>query len=106
MCCLIEPRREFPIEKFGILDAYIPSERIDVVSATTTLASVILSSLRFFQVYGLPDRRNNRLLGKTKYAHINEEGVISGFTDLSHFSPAAQNRRMEAYDTSITLAAT
>ena len=92
MCCLIEPRREFPIEKFKILDAYIPSERIDVVSATTTLTSIILSSLRFFQVYGLPDRRNHRLLGKTKYAHINEEGVISGFTDMSHLSPAAQNR--------------
>ena len=101
VCCLIEPRREFPIEKFGILDAYIPSERIDVVSATTTLTSIILSGLRFFQVYGLPDRRNHRLLGKTKYAHINEEGVISGFTDMSHLSPTAQNRRMEAYDTGI-----
>ena len=78
MCCLIEPRREYPIEQYNILDAYIPSERIDVVSATTTLTSIILSGLRFFQVYGLPDKRNHRLLGKAKHAHINDDGVISG----------------------------
>ena len=101
MLGLIEPRRDFPIEKFGILDAYVPSQRIEVVSATTMLASIILSGLRFFQIYGLPDQRDHRLLGKTKYAHLNEEGVIAGFTDLSHLSPGAQNRRLDAYNTGI-----
>ena len=101
MLCLIEPKREFPIEKFGILDAYVPSQRIEVVAATTTLASIILSGLRFFHVYGLHDRRDNRLLGKTKYAHMNEDGVAAGFSDLAHLSPEAQNRRLEAYNTGI-----
>ena len=97
MCCLIESRREFPIEQFGILEAYIPAERIDVVSATTTLRSIVLSGLRFFQVYGLPNKRENRLLGKAKHAHLNEDSVLTGFMNMSHLSPAAQNLRLEAY---------
>ena len=71
------------------------------MAATTTLASIILSGLRFFQVYGLPGRKDNRLLGKTKYAHMNEDGVAAGFSDLSCLSPEAQNRRLEAYNTGI-----
>ena len=87
MCCLIEPRREFPLEKYGVLEAYIPAERIDVISATTILTSIILSGLRFFQVYGLPDKRDHRLLGKAKHARLNEDGVITGFTDMAHLRP-------------------
>ena len=71
------------------------------MSAATTLASIILSCLRFFKVYGLPDRRDSRLLGKTKWTLINEDGVASGFFDMSHLSPEAQNRRLEAYNTKI-----
>ena len=101
MICLVEPRREFPIEKFGIIDAFVPAQRIEVLSAATTLASIIISCLKFFKVYGLPDRRDNRLLGKTKWNLMNEEGVASGFTDMSHLSPEAQNRRLETYNTKI-----
>ena len=101
MCCLVEPRREFPIDQFGILEAYMPAERIDVVAAITTMTSIVLSRLRFFQVYGLPDKIENRLLGKAKYAHLNKDGVLTGFMNMAHLSPSAQNLRLEAYKTGI-----
>ena len=58
-----------------------------------------------YPVYGssksMDCRRDSRLLGKTKWTLIKEDGVASGFSDMSHLSPEAQNRRLEAYNTKI-----
>ena len=91
MCILVEPRRAYPIEKFGTLEAYLPSERIEVIAATTTLTSIFLSGYRFFQVFGLPDKTENRLLGRVKQAYFKENGILSGFMNLTHLTPADQN---------------
>ena len=101
MCCLVEPRRAFPIEHFGILEAYLPAERIEIIAATTTLTSIFLSGLCFFQVYGLPDKRENRLLGRAKHVPLKEDGVLSGFMNLTHLSPSNQSLRLEAYEAEI-----
>ena len=67
LICLLEPRKEYPLSKFGILDAYVPAHHIEVLTGVTTLASIIISGLEFFKSYGVPNQR--RLLGKSKFAH-------------------------------------
>ena len=87
LVCLLEPWREYPLSKFGILDAYVPAHRIEVLTGVTTLASNILSGLRFLKVYGVPNQKEDRLLGKSKCAHCNTDGTAAGFSHLSHLSP-------------------
>ena len=98
LVCLLEPRREHPLSKFGILDAYVPAHHIEVLAGVTTLASIILSGLRFLQVYGVPNQKEDRLLGKSKFAHWNTDGITAGFSHLSHLSPEVQNCKLEAYN--------
>ena len=45
LCILIEPRRAYPIDQFG---TYLPAEKIEVITAITTLTSIFLSGYRFF----------------------------------------------------------
>ena len=48
LVCLLEPRREYPLSKFGILDAYVPAHRIEVLTGATTLASILdFGSLKY-----------------------------------------------------------
>ena len=101
LVCLLEPRREYPLSKFGILDAYVPAHRIEVLTGATTLASIILSGLEFFKAYGVPNQKEDRLLGKSKFAHWNLDGIAAGFPNLSHLSPEAQNHKLEAYNADI-----
>ena len=101
LCILVEPRRAYPIEKFGTLEAYLPAERIEIIVATTSLTSIFLSGYRFFQVFGLPDRTENMLLGRVKQTSFKEEGVLSGFMNLTHLSPADQNLKLAAYETEL-----
>ena len=99
---LVEPRRAYPIVEFGLLDAYLPSERIEVVAAVTTLTSIFLSGYWFFQKQGLPDKQENRVLGRAHdHTYFNLKGVLSGFTNLNHLSPAEQNRRLAEYETDL-----
>ena len=97
LICLLEPRKEYPLSKFGILDAYIPAHRIEVLTGVTTLASIIISGLEFFKSYGVPNQKEDRLLGKSKFAHWNLDGMATGFSNLSHLSPEGQNLKLEAY---------
>ena len=98
LCLLIEPRRAYPIDQFGTLDAYLPAEKIEVITAITTLTSIFLSGYRFFQKVGLPDNQENRLLSRAKEAYFNERGILSGFTNLTHLPPVEQNRKLAAYE--------
>ena len=98
LCILVEPRRAHPIDQFGTLEAYLPSEKIEVITAITTLTSIFLSGYRFFQKVGLPDNKENRLLGRAKEAYFNEKGILSGFTNLTHLTPAEQNRKLASYE--------
>ena len=89
LCLLVEPRRTFPMAEFGLLDAYLPSERIEVVAAVTTLTSIFLSGYWFFQKQGLPDKQENRVLGRAHdHTYFNLKGALSGFTNLAHLPPA------------------
>ena len=98
LCILVEPRRAHPIDQFGTLEAYLPSEKIEVITAITTLTSIFLSGYRFFQKVGLPDNKENRLLSRAKEAYFNEKGILSGFTNLTHLTPAEQNRKLASYE--------
>ena len=98
LCILVEPRRVYPIEKFGTLEAYLPSEKIEVITAITTLTSIFLSGYRFFQLVGLPDKTENRLLGRVKQAYFKENGILSGFMNLTHLTPADQNLKLASYE--------
>ena len=93
LVCLLEPRREYPLSKFGILD--VPAHPIEVLTGTTTLASILLSGLYFLGIYGLPDQKENRLLGKAKHFRWKAEGVAAGFCNISHLDPAEQNSKLE-----------
>ena len=99
---LVEPRRAYPLVEFGLLEAYLPAERIEVVAAVTTLTSIFLSGYWFFQKLGLPDKQENRVLGRAHdHTYFNLKGVLSGFTNLNHLSPAEQNRRLAEYETDL-----
>ena len=102
MLILVEPRRGYPLVEFGLLEAYLPAERIEVVTAVTTLTSIFLSGYWFFQKLGLPDKRENRVLGRAHdHTHFSLKGVLSDFTNLSHLPPAEQNRRLAEYEKDI-----
>ena len=102
MLILVEPRRAYPLVEFGLLEAYLPAERIEVVTAVTTLTSIFLSGYWFFQKLGLPDKRENRVLGRAQVnTHFSSKGVLSDFTNLSHLPPAEQNRRLAEYEKDI-----
>ena len=102
MTILVEPRRGYPLEEFGILEAYLPAERIEVVTAVTTLTSIFLSGYWFFQKLGLPDKRENRVLGRAQVnTHFSSKGVLADFTNLSHLPPAEQNKRLAEYEKDI-----
>ena len=87
LVCLLEPRREYPLSKFGILDAYVPAHHIEVLTGTTTLASILLSGLYFLGIYKLPDQKEDRLLGKAKYFRWKSKGVAAGFCHISYLDP-------------------
>ena len=101
LICLLEPRQNYQLSKVGILDACVPARRIEVLIGATTLASIVISGLDFLKTYGVPNQADSRLLGKSKFAHWNQDGLISGFSNLSQLSPAAQNRKLENYNTGI-----
>ena len=98
LCILVEPRRAHPIDQFGTLEAYLPSEKIEVITTITTLTSIFLSGYRFFQKVGLPDKKENRLLSRAKEAYFKENGILSGFTNLTHLTPAEQNLKLASYE--------
>ena len=101
LICLLEPRQNHQLSKVGILNAYVPARRIEVLTGATTLASIVISGLEFLKTYEVPNQADCRLLGKSKFAQWNQDGLISGFSDLSQLSPAAQNRKLENYNTGI-----
>ena len=103
---LVEARQEYPMAKVGILEAFMPAKRIEVVTAVTTLTSIFLSGYYFFQKLGLPDKRENRVLSRARttthsYAHFADKGVLTDFADLSHLTPAEQNQRLRDYEWNI-----
>ena len=103
---LVEARQEYPMAEVGILEAFMPAKRIEVVTAVTTLTSIFLSGYYFFQKLGLPDKRENRVLSRARttthsYAHFAEKGVLTDFADLSHLTPAEQNQRLRDYEWNI-----
>ena len=101
LICLIEPRQGYQLSQCGILEAFVPARRIEVLTGATTLTSIVISGLEFFKAYGVPNQAGNRLLERSKYAHWNKDGLTAGFSDLSQLSPAAQNRKLENYNAGI-----
>ena len=65
------------------------------------MASILLSGLYFLGVYGLPNPKEDRLLGKAKNFKWRPEGVAAGFCDISHLDPAEQNNKLEKYNNTI-----
>ena len=57
LICLLEPRKEYPLSQFGILDAYVPAGRIEALAGATTLASIVISGFEFFKSYGVPNQK-------------------------------------------------
>ena len=103
---LVEARQGHPMAEVGLLEAFMPAKRIEAVTAATTLTSIFLSGYFFFQKLGLPDKRENRVLSRSRttshsYAHFAEKGVLTDFADLSHLTPAEQNQRLRDYEWNI-----
>ena len=56
--CLLEQRLKHPIVKVGILEAYLPQKKIEVLTGATTLATILIAGLEFLKYYGLPSTLN------------------------------------------------
>ena len=63
LVCLLEHRLEYPLSRFGLLDAFVPAHRIEVLTGAVTLSSILLSGLHFMRVYGLPGNLRALLQG-------------------------------------------
>ena len=96
--CLVEPRLGYRVDQFNLMEVYAPSRRIDVLAGVATLASTTISGLAFLMTYGVPNQSEDRLLGRSKFALLNTHGVITGFSNLSAFSPTIQNKKLELYN--------
>ena len=101
LVCLLEHRLEYKLSRFGLLDAFVPAHRIEVLTGAVTLSSILLSGLHFMRVYGLPNQSETRLLGKEDHYTWKSEGVAAGFCDLSHLTPTEQNCKLELYNNMI-----
>ena len=99
--CLLEHRLEYPLSRFGLLEAFVPAHRIEVLTGAVTLSSILLSGLHFMRVYGLPNQSETRLLGKEDHYTWKSEGVAAGFCDISHLTPTEQNCKLELYNNTI-----
>ena len=65
--CLVEHRTESPLEKFGITEAYLPQRKIEVLSGTAAIRSIIIVGIEYLKIHGLPCISQDRLLGKCKF---------------------------------------
>ena len=72
--CLIEPRTQYPLEKFGITAAFLPQRKIEVLNGTTAIGSIIISGIEYLKIHGLPCISQDRLLGRCKFLSFNETG--------------------------------
>ena len=98
---MLEPRQGYRLSQIGILEAYVPAHRIEVLAEATTLASIVISGLEFLKLYGVPTLSHDRLLGRCQFIRCNKEGMIYGFADLSKLSPQAQNDKLKVYNLGI-----
>ena len=93
--CLLEQWLRHPIEKIGILEAYIPQKKIEVLAGATTLGTIIISGLEYLKYYGLPSTGEGRLLGRCGFLKFNSDGMLHNFKDLSKLSPQVQAEKLE-----------
>ena len=52
--CLLEHRTEYPLEKFGIIEAYLPQRKIEVLSGAAAIGSIIIVGIEYLKIHGLP----------------------------------------------------
>ena len=97
MICLLEQRLKYPIKKIGILEAFIPQRKIEVLSGVTTIGKFIISGLEYLKIHRLPSPSQERLLGRCKFLKFNNEGMLSNFTDLTELSIQTQEEKLENY---------
>ena len=101
LSCLLEQRLKYPIVKIGILEAYLPQRKIEVLTGTTTLATILIAGLEYLKYYGLPSTGEECLLGKCSFIKFNSEGILHNFSDLSKLDPKAQAEKLENYQLAI-----
>ena len=82
MICLLEQRLKYPIEKIGILEAFIPQRKIEVLSGVTTVGTVIILCLEYLKI---------------QFLKFNDKGMLSNFTDLTELSIQTQEKKLENY---------
>ena len=97
MICLIEQRTEYPLEKFGITEAYLRQRKIKVLSGTAAIGSLIIAGIEYLKIHSLPCVSQDRLLGRCKFLSFNEEGALHNFTDLSTLTTQSQEERLNKY---------
>ena len=97
LICLLEQRQRHPISKIGILEAFVPQQKIEVLSGVTTLGSVVISGVEYLKIHGLPSYSSEQLLGSCKFLKFNDEGMLHNFTDLAKLSAKAQEEKLENY---------
>ena len=96
--CLLEHRTEYPLERFGIIEAYCLQRKIEVLVGTATIGTVIIAGIEYLRIHGLPCTSQDRLLGKCTFLGFNQDGALHGFTDLSKLSISAQEDRLVKYN--------
>ena len=88
--CLLEHRLEYPLERFGIIEAFCLQRKIEVLVGTATISTVIIAGIEYLRIHGLPCTSPDRLLGRCTCLGFNQDGVLHGFTDLSKLPASAQ----------------
>ena len=88
LSCLLEQRLKYPIVKIGILEAYLPQRKIEVLTSTTTLATILIAGLGYLKYYGLPSTGEERLLGKCSFIKLDPKAEAREIGEL----PACYSR--------------
>ena len=98
---LLKPRQGYTLSKIGILEAYVPAHKIEVLAGTTTLASIVISGLEYLKLHRVPSLSQNRLLGRCQFLKCNEDGMLHNFTDVSKLNSQIQDEKLENYNLAI-----
>ena len=74
--CLLEHRTTYPLEKFGIIEAYCLQRKIEVVGGAATIGTIIIAGIEYLKIHGRPCTSQDSLLGKCMFLGFNQDGAL------------------------------
>ena len=95
MACLLEQQLSYPLNKTGIIEAYLPQKKIETICGVSTIGSLLISGLSYLQIHGLPSSSPESLLRQCKSQNPIQfsQGALNNMADLGSLNPTHGRRR-------------